>query len=76
MTIVKQEHVLFAAVNFLKLPANVFSQTGNTWEPKDLLVACWIVRLTFCERLTISFETQNPEEQRNTITDFPSATLS
>ena len=76
MTIVKKEHVLLATANFFKLPAYVFSQTCNTWEQTDLLVACWTVRLTFCERLTISFETQNPEEQRNTITDFPGATLS
>ena len=42
----------------------------------DLLVACWVERRTFCERIAISFGTQNPDEQKNTATNFPSATFS
>jgi hypothetical protein len=42
----------------------------------DLLVACWVERRTFCERITSSFGTQSPEEQKTTITHFPSTTLS
>ncbi len=42
----------------------------------DLLVACWVERRTFCERITISFGTQNPDEQKKAATDFPSATFS
>ena len=70
LAIVRKKHVLFGRCILVETTCLCILQNEPQPHITDLLVACWVERRTFCERITISFETQTPTSKRARLRFF------